>query len=104
MDKQHTYKPVKHTKTTTARLLKADPHLKKDYDALEDEFAALDALLSARRKAGLSQAEVARRMKIKPSSLARIEASLVSREHSPSFSTLRKYAAACGQKLIIRFA
>jgi len=104
MDKQHKYNPVKHTKATTARLLAADPQLKKAYAALEDEFAALDALLSARRKAGLSQAEVARRMKIKPSSLARIEASLVSREHSPSFSMLQKYAAACGQKLIIKFA
>jgi ribosome-binding protein aMBF1 (putative translation factor) len=104
MDKQDNYKPVKHTKATTTRLLAADPRLKKAYDALEDEFAALDALLSARRKAGLSQAEVARRMKIKPSSLARIEASLANRKHSPSFSTLQKYAAACGQKLIIRFA
>jgi ribosome-binding protein aMBF1 (putative translation factor) len=103
MDKSK-YKPVKHTKATTARLLAADPELKKAYDALEDEFATLDALLSARREAGLSQAEVARRMKIKPSSLARIEASLVSREHSPSFSMLRRYAAACGRKLIIKLA
>jgi hypothetical protein len=46
----------------------------------------------------------ARRMKIKPSSLARIEGSLVSREHSPSFSMPRKYAAACGRKLIIKLA
>jgi ribosome-binding protein aMBF1 (putative translation factor) len=103
MDKSK-YKPVKHTKATTGRLLAADPELKKAYDALEDEFATLDALLSARREAGLSQAEVARRMKIKPSSLARIEASLVSREHSPSFSMLRRYAAACGRKLIIKLA
>jgi ribosome-binding protein aMBF1 (putative translation factor) len=104
MDKQNRYKPVKHTKATTARLLAADPELKKAYDALEDEFAALDALLSARLKAGLSQAEVARRMKIKASSLARIEASLASREHSPSFAMLQRYAAACGRKLVIKFA
>ncbi len=104
MDKQNLYKPVKHTKAMTQRLLAADPELKKAYDALEDEFAALDVLLTARRKAGLSQAEVARRMKIKPSSLARIEASLASREHSPSFSILRKYAAACGRKLVIKIA
>ena len=104
MDKPNKYKPVKHTKATTTRLLAGDPELKKSYDELEDEFAALDALLSARREAGLSQAEVARRMKIKASSLARIEASLASREHSPSFSTLQRYAAACGRKLIIKFA
>jgi ribosome-binding protein aMBF1 (putative translation factor) len=102
MDKVRKYKPVKHTKEKTARLLSAKPELKKAYDALEDEFAALDALLAARHKAGLSQAEVARRMKIKPASLARVEASLGSRAHSPSFATLRKYAAACGAKLILR--
>ncbi len=104
MYKQHKYKPVKHTKEDTARLLASNPKLKKAYDALEDEFAALDALLTARRAAGLSQAEVARRMGVKASSLARIEVSLGSRKHSPSFATLRKYAEACGKKLIIKFA
>jgi cytoskeletal protein RodZ len=100
---QDKYRPVSHTKEKTARLLGANPKLKKAYNSLEDEFAALAALLAARRKAGLSQAEVARRMKIKTSSLARIEASLGSRTHSPSFSTLRRYAEACGKKLIIQF-
>ena len=104
MDKQRKYKPVPHTKEDTARLFAANPKLKKTYDALEDEFAALDALLTARHKAGLTQVEVARRMKIKASSLARIEASLGNRDHSPSFATLKKYAAACGRKLIIKFS
>lgn len=104
MDKEKKYKPVAHTKEKTARLLAGNRELKKAYDALEDEFAALDALLSARLAAGLSQAEVARRMKIKASSLARIEASIGSRQHSPSFTTLQKYAAACGKKFIIKFA
>lgn len=103
MDKR-TYKPVKHTKEKKARLFAKNPELKKAYDALEDEFAALDALLTARHKAGLSQAEVARRMGMKQSSVARIEASLGSREHSPTFATLQKYASACGKKLIIKFA
>jgi len=104
MDNVRKYKPVKHTKEKTARLLAANPELKKAYDALEDEFAALDALLAARHKAGLSQAEIARRMGVKSSSLARIETSLGSRKHSPSFSTLRRYAEACGKKLIIKIA
>jgi DNA-binding XRE family transcriptional regulator len=103
MDKQN-YKPVKHTREKTARLLAADPELKKAYEALEDEFAALDALLTARTKAGLTQAEIAKRMGIKPSSLARIESSLGDRKHSPSLSTLRKYASACGKRLLIKLA
>ena len=102
MDKDK-YKPVKHTKADVAKKL-ADPKLKAAYDALEDEYAALDALLTARRKAGLSQNEVARRMGMKPQSLARIEGSLGSHKHSPSLATLRKYAEACGKKLIIKLA
>lgn len=103
MNKRDEYKPVKHTAEDDARMF-SNPKIKAAYDALEDEYAALDALLKARMKAGLSQAEVARRMGMKPSSLARIETSLGSRKHSPSLDTLRRYAEACGKKLIIKFA
>ena len=81
-----------------------DPNFKAAYEALEDEFSTLDVLLQARRSAGLSQAEVAQRMGINPASLARIEASLGSRKHSPSLATLRKYANACGMQLRISLA
>jgi DNA-binding XRE family transcriptional regulator len=104
MEKRDKYKPVRHSKEDTARLLASDLKLKAAYDALEDEFVALDALLTARRKAGLSQAEVARRMGMKSSSLARIETSLGNHKHSPSLATLRRYAQACGKKLIIKIA
>ena len=79
-----------------------DPAFKAEYAALKDEFSALDALLRARKAAGLTQAEVAARMGINPASLARIEGSLGSRKHSPTFATLRKYAQACGMQLKIR--
>jgi len=97
------YKPVPHTAEDNARLL-SNPKVRTAYNALEDEYAALDALLRARTKAGLTQAEVAKRMGIKPSSLARIESSLGDRRHSPSLVTLRKYASACGKRLIIKLA
>ncbi|NWD70745.1 helix-turn-helix transcriptional regulator [Pseudomonas gingeri] len=74
------------------------------YTGLQDEFAALDVLLRARKSAGLTQAEVAERMGVKPSALARIEMSLASRKHSPSLETLRKYAQACGKSLTIGIA
>jgi transcriptional regulator with XRE-family HTH domain len=38
------------------------------------------------------------------SAVSRLESSLLSEKHSPSFATLRKYAAACGKKLVISFA
>jgi len=81
---------------------KADPEFRAAYDALEDEFAALGALLHARKDAGLTQADVAARMGVSQPVLARIESSLGSRKHSPSLATLRKYAGACGKKLIIQ--
>lgn len=80
----------------------ANPEFKAAYEALEDEFSALDTLLQARKEAGLTQAEVAERMGIAQSSLARIESSLGSRKHSPSLATLRRYAEACGKKLTIQ--
>lgn len=34
-----------------------DPEFKGEYDAMEDEFALFDAVLAARKRAGLTQAE-----------------------------------------------
>ena len=81
---------------------KADPKFAKAYDALDDEFAALAALLKARTAAGLTQAEVASRMGVSQPVVARIEASLGKKDHSPSLNTLRRYADACGLKLVIQ--
>lgn len=80
----------------------ADPEFRVAFDALEDEFAALGALLHARKEAGLTQADVAERMGVSQPVLARIESSLGNRKHSPTLATLRKYADACGKKLVIQ--
>jgi predicted transcriptional regulator len=66
------------------------------------KFAALAALLKARADAGLTQAEVATRMGVSQPVVARIESSLGKKDHSPSLNTLRRYADACGMKLVIR--
>ena len=78
------------------------PGVRAESKALEPEFALLDQLLMARSQAGLSQAEVARRMGTHAPAVARLEASLGSGKHSPSLATLRKYATAVGKKLIVR--
>ena len=96
------YEPVVFDVEKTKEKWMKDPAFRTAYDALEDEFVVLDALLSARKTAGFTQAEVADRMGIKPSALARIESSLGSRKHSPSLETLRKYARACGKRLEIK--
>ncbi|CAJ6802730.1 transcriptional regulator [Burkholderia pseudomallei] len=97
------FNPVPHTADDTERLL-ARRSVKAEYDALEDEYSALRAVLAARQESGLTQAQVAERMGTTASAVSRLEASLTSEKHSPSFATLRKYAAACGKRLVISFA
>lgn len=62
-----------------------DPAFKRAFETLDDEFSALAVLLRARKEAGLTQVEVAQRMGIAAVSLARIEASMVSRKHAPCY-------------------
>ena len=71
-----------------------DPDVKAEYDALKDEFSLFDELLHARLNAGLTQAEVADRMGTKTPAVARLEAGGGNKQHSPSLTTLRKYADA----------
>lgn len=97
------YQPVAFDpKTYAAKQRAADPAFRAAYDALGDEFTTLAALLAARKAAGLTQADVAARMGVSQPVLARIESSLGSRKHSPSLETLRRYADACGKKLVIQ--
>jgi len=79
------------------------PAVKAEYDALEDGFTLLDELLKARRRANMTQADVAKAMNTKAPAVARIESGGGSKEHSPSIATLRRYAEAVGCKLKISF-
>jgi len=96
------YKPVPYKPTNTLESELQTPEFRQAWEALEDEFAALDALLAARRQAGMTQEQVAAKMGVSQPSLARVEASLGSHRHSPSLEMLRKYAAAVNCKLEIR--
>ncbi len=96
------FKPVHlDTKAELARAMQR-PGFKTAWDGLEEEYAALNELLQARKQAGLTQEEVAARMGTTKSAVSRLEASIRSESHSPSFATLRKYAHACGKRLIIK--
>jgi DNA-binding transcriptional regulator YiaG len=77
-----------------------NPEFKKEYDALEEEFALASALIGARAKAKLTQEEVARRMGTSQSAVARME----SGRAMPSTASLRKYAHAVGRKVKIALA
>lgn len=81
------------------------PAVRAEVDRIErEEGELLDALLKARREAGLSQAQVAERMGTQAPAVARLERSLATGKHSPSLATLRKYADACGKQLMFNLA
>ena len=74
--------------------------VRKAYDGLEEEFAFLDEVLRARARAGLTQAEVAKRVGTTQSAIARLESG--EGKHSPSVATLQRYARALGYRLEIK--
>ncbi len=87
---------------TTLRELKRkwmkDPDVRREYDALEDEFALILEVANARKRARLSWPEVARRMQASRSTIARLENGRL-----PSTRTLGRFAKATGHRLKISF-
>ena len=69
------------------------------YDELEPEFELARALIAARVSAGLTQAQLAKRMKTTQSVVARLEG----RRVHPSTRTLGRIAQATGTRLRISF-
>jgi DNA-binding XRE family transcriptional regulator len=78
-----------------------EPAFRAEFNVLEEEFQLLREMLHARKRAGLTQEDVAMRMGTKAPAIARLEASGARDKSSPSVSTLRKYAHAVGCTLEI---
>ena len=76
-----------------------DEAYRKEYDALEAEFALASAMIAARSRAGLTQDQLAQRMKTTQSTIARLE----SGKALPSGKTLQRFADATGSRLKIVF-
>ena len=74
--------------------------VKAEYESLGEEFDLLDEFLKARAAAGITQAEVAKRIGTTQSVIARLESGRG--KHSPSLATLRKYAQALGCRLELK--
>jgi ribosome-binding protein aMBF1 (putative translation factor) len=84
-------------------LRRAEAAQSRQVDALDRAaeslaLAVLRGVVEARKKAGLSQSEVARRMDVPQSAVVRLE----SGAHSPTLTTLTRFAAAIGVKLEVR--
>ena len=76
-----------------------DPKFKKENDALEPEFEIIQAMIDARKDAGLTQQELAKRTGIAQSDISKLERG----NANPSLRTLRRLAAGMGKKLHIQF-
>lgn len=76
-----------------------DDHYRREYDALEEEFALASALIAARSRAGLTQEELAEKMDTSQSAIARMESGRM----IPSGTTLKRFARATGTRLRITF-
>lgn len=78
-----------------------DPEYRREYEALADEFTLYAACIQARRRAKLSQAEVAKRMGTSQPAVARIESG--AGKTLPGLDTIRRYARAVGCRVKIEF-
>ncbi|MDX8414444.1 MAG: helix-turn-helix transcriptional regulator [Mariprofundales bacterium] len=76
--------------------------VRKEYESLSPEFHLLHDMLKARQDAGLSQADIAKRMGTKAPAITRLESALTSGKHSPSIATLKRYAEAVNRHLEIK--
>ena len=88
---------MKPLKAVKAKLLK-NPDTQREYDALAEEFELAREMITARNRAGLTQADVAERMGTTQSAIARIE----SGRRQPSMRTVQRYAQAIGCKAVVR--
>ncbi len=72
---------------------------KKEYDALEAEFAIIQAMLDARKASGLTQKDLAKRTGIAQADISKLE----NGNANPSLKTLQRLADGMGMKLKLEF-
>jgi DNA-binding XRE family transcriptional regulator len=75
----------------------SNPVVKKEYDALEAEFALIDSLISARIAKKMTQAELAEKAGMKQAAVARLEGG----DSNPTFATLTKIAKVLDKKVVL---
>lgn len=78
------------------RKMQENPDYAREYEALEEEFSFLRKMILARKRAGMSQADVARAMGVSQPRVAKIESG-----SNISLDILRRYATATGSNLVI---
>jgi len=93
------YGPVAHDHEAFLKKALERKGFAEAYEGLEDEYRLVRELLPARLRAGLTQEQVAASMGTTKSAVSRLEGA---GDHSPSVSTLKRYARAVGCEVEIR--
>ena len=76
-----------------------DPEFRKEYEALQPEHAVVQAIIDARKNAGLTQKELSERTGIAQGDISKLE----NGNANPSLKTLQRLAAAMGKSVKISF-
>lgn len=76
-----------------------DPEFRKEYEALEPEYALKRRLIELRMKKKITQKQLAQAAGTHQASIARFERG----DYSPTISFLSRLASALGMKLEVRF-
>lgn len=76
-----------------------NPEFKREYDALEPEFAVIRAILEARREKGITQKDLSDLTGIAQGDISKLE----NGNANPSVKTLKRIASAMGKTLRIEF-
>jgi DNA-binding XRE family transcriptional regulator len=76
-----------------------NPEFKAEYEALEPEFAIMQAMIEARKNAGLTQKQLSERAGIAQGDISKME----SGNANPSLRTLQRLAGAMQMNLRIEF-
>ena len=76
-----------------------DPEFRTEYEALEPEFAIVQAIIDARKKSGFTQKQLSERTGIAQGDISKIEKG----EANPSLKTLKRLASGMDMKLHLHF-
>jgi DNA-binding XRE family transcriptional regulator len=77
------------------------PGVKAEYDALSPAFEMKRQMIALRKKAGLTQEEMADRLGTKKSNISRLES--VTSDVSPRLATVEQYARVLGYGIKVKF-
>lgn len=76
-----------------------NPEFKAEYDALEPEFAIMQAIIDARKESGLTQKQLSEKTGITQADISRLERG----NANPSLLTLQRLASGMNMRLKLEF-